>query len=82
MTPLPLGVALLNVVVYAEAFVIVLLLVLAGALYARLMLVESTSYEIVAERDQLRVMVATMREMSRTHAETVTRLAAIKGKKK
>jgi hypothetical protein len=75
------AVAFLNVAVYAEAVVIVALLVLVGVLYVHVRFAESDLYEVVAERDTLRVTLATMREMSRTHAETVTRLASVVGKK-
>jgi hypothetical protein len=72
----------MNCIVYGEAFVIVLLLVLAGVLYVRLGFAEADRYDAVAERDEQRIMVQTMRDMSRIHAETITRIAAIKGRKK
>jgi hypothetical protein len=74
--------SVLHLAVYGEAAVIVLLLALAGVLYLRNVVLDEAHYGVVAERDELRVAVATMREMSRTHAETITRIAAMGGKKK
>jgi hypothetical protein len=79
---LTLAVSLLHFAVYGEAAVIVLLLALAGVLYLRYVVLDEAHYGVVAERDELRVAIATMREMSRTHAETITRIAAMGGKKK
>jgi hypothetical protein len=74
--------SVLHIAVYGEAAVIVLLLILAAVLYVRLGFAEADRYDAVAERDEQRIVVQTMREMSRTHAETITRIAAIKGRKK
>jgi nitric oxide reductase large subunit len=69
-------------IVYAVALVIVLLLVLAGVLFVRLIVVDSERYEAVAERDRIRVAMQAMQEMSRTHADTITRMASVVGKNK
>jgi hypothetical protein len=83
MSPLLLlGLAVMNCIVYGEAAVIVLLLIVVGVLFVRLDLAEADRYDAVGERDEQRIMVQTMREMSRTHADTITRIAAIKGRKK
>jgi hypothetical protein len=78
---LSLTATLLTFVVYAEALVIVALLVLVGVLYVNLIVMDSERYEAVAERDQLRAVTHTMQEMSRTHADTITRMASVAGKK-
>jgi hypothetical protein len=65
----------------AVVLVVVLLLLLAGVLYLRLGFAEEDRYHAEAERDQLRVMVQTMQSMSRTHADTIARMAAVAGKK-
>jgi hypothetical protein len=83
MSPLLLlGVSVMNCIVYAEAFVIVLLLVVVGVLFVRLDLAEADRYDAVAERDEQRIMVQTMRDMSRIHAETIARMASVVGKNK
>jgi hypothetical protein len=79
---LPLAVTLPAGVVIAACVVILLLGLLAGALFVRLIVMDSERYEAVAERDHLRGMVQTLEAMSRTHAETVARIASIKGKRK
>lgn len=82
LIPMPWELPPLYWIIYIESFVIVLLLIVTRVLYLRLIVMDSERYEAVAERDELRVAVATMREMSRTHADTVTQIAALKGKKK
>lgn len=79
---LPLAVTLPAGVVVTACLAIVLLGLLAAWLFVRLIVMDSERYEAVAERDHLRGMVQAMEVMSRTHAETVARIAAIKGKKK
>lgn len=82
MPHIPTAVATgLTFIAYMEAVVIVLLVILAGVLYLRLVAVDEVCREVEAERDSLRLTMQTMREMSRTHAETVTRIAAFTGKK-
>lgn len=69
-----LSASLLHVAVYAEAVVIVVLLVALGWMVFRGMLWMWDCEQAEAERDEARRTLHTLRRMSEIHAQTVNRL--------